>query len=192
MEQGPSGIGDYTASQAPSAGRATRTCVSCGRVIDWHANVCPYCGHDYRAALQPTPAVAKSGKPIAAGILIILAGVLAIVMGVIYLSLGAADLEDAGYTPVSQGDISAEELQDIMGICGGIEFIFGAIAIIGGIFALMRKYFYFALVGGIFGLAGLGFLVGSLLGLIGIILIALSKEEFDQAVEREKKSEYHY
>ena len=192
MEQEPSGYVGYTSSQVPSANRATRTCVSCGRVIDWHANVCPYCGHDYRAALQPAPVVTKSSKPVVAGVLIILAGLLAIGMGVIYLSLSAADLEDAGYTPVSQGDISVEELQEIMGICGGLEFVFGAIAIIGGIFAIMRKYFYFALVGGVFGLIGLGFLIGSLLGLIGIILIALSKAEFEQAAERAQKSEYHY
>jgi predicted nucleic acid-binding Zn ribbon protein len=26
----------------------TRNCVSCGRAIAWDANVCPYCGHDFR------------------------------------------------------------------------------------------------------------------------------------------------
>ncbi len=31
----------------------TRSCVSCGRTIDWNANVCPYCGHDYRHTLYP-------------------------------------------------------------------------------------------------------------------------------------------
>lgn len=29
----------------------TRNCVSCGRAISWDANVCPYCGHDYRIAM---------------------------------------------------------------------------------------------------------------------------------------------
>jgi len=31
----------------------SRNCVGCGRTISWDANVCPYCGHDYRAAMAP-------------------------------------------------------------------------------------------------------------------------------------------
>jgi len=34
-----------------SGSQGTRSCVSCGRNIAWDANVCPYCGHDYRAAM---------------------------------------------------------------------------------------------------------------------------------------------
>ena len=35
---------------------STRSCVGCGRAIAWDANVCPYCGHDYRQVMagQPT------------------------------------------------------------------------------------------------------------------------------------------
>ena len=29
--------------------RTQRQCVSCGRSIDWNANICQYCGHDYRS-----------------------------------------------------------------------------------------------------------------------------------------------
>jgi predicted nucleic acid-binding Zn ribbon protein len=29
-----------------------RNCVSCGRSIDWNANICQYCGHDYRSRTQ--------------------------------------------------------------------------------------------------------------------------------------------
>jgi len=29
----------------------TRNCVGCGRAIPWDANVCPYCGHDYRSVM---------------------------------------------------------------------------------------------------------------------------------------------
>jgi len=42
---------------------------------------------------------------------------------------------------------------------------------LGGIFALQRKYFALALIGGIF-------VVPTILGLIGLILIAVSKDEF--------------
>lgn len=38
-----------------------RNCVSCGRSIAWDANVCPYCGHDFRAAMAG-PAVSGEKK----------------------------------------------------------------------------------------------------------------------------------
>ena len=31
----------------------TRNCVSCGRSIAWDANVCQYCGHDFRVQMAP-------------------------------------------------------------------------------------------------------------------------------------------
>ncbi|UCE92346.1 MAG: hypothetical protein JSV90_04205 [Methanobacteriota archaeon] len=192
MERGTYESGEGIVSAMPQPSQPPRTCVSCGRKIDWHANVCPYCGHDYRSAMQPVPVVVKSAKPIVAGALIIIAGLLAIAMGALYLSMDADDFEEAGYTPVSQSEISLEDLEEILNVCGGLEFVFGTIAVLGGVFALMRRHFYLALVGGIFGLVGLGFLVGSLLGLIGVILVALSKDEFEQAAERLEKSEYHY
>jgi len=34
--------------QSSGGNTGTRGCVSCGRAISWDANVCPYCGHDYR------------------------------------------------------------------------------------------------------------------------------------------------
>ena len=172
-------VGGYI-SQMQGSSQITRTCISCGRTLDWNANVCPYCGHDYRVAQGPTPIV-KSIKPPLAGALIIVAGLLAILNGFIYMSLDASDIEDMGYTPISQGDISLAEIEDLMNVCGTLQFIFGAVAIVGGAFAIMRKYFYLALVGGVFGLLGIGLLVGALLGLIGIILIALSRAEFRKA-----------
>jgi hypothetical protein len=82
-----------------SAPGTTRTCVSCGRAIGFEANVCPYCGHDYRVpvyAMAPPPQ--KSMALTAGGILVILAGVLALVMGALYLALDASDIEDSGVT----------------------------------------------------------------------------------------------
>ncbi|HEX9909032.1 MAG TPA: hypothetical protein VGB78_11320 [Thermoplasmata archaeon] len=42
----------------------SRTCVSCGRALAWDANVCPYCGHDFRqaAAAQPVEHVSTLVK----------------------------------------------------------------------------------------------------------------------------------
>ena len=55
----------------------TRTCMTCGRSIDWRANVCPYCGHDFRAVAGPPP-VAKTSKPVIGGVLVLIAGILII------------------------------------------------------------------------------------------------------------------
>lgn len=34
-----------------SGSSGTRNCVGCGRAIAWDANVCPYCGHDFRPVM---------------------------------------------------------------------------------------------------------------------------------------------
>lgn len=31
---------------------SVRNCVSCGRSIAWDANVCPFCGHDFRQVMS--------------------------------------------------------------------------------------------------------------------------------------------
>jgi predicted nucleic acid-binding Zn ribbon protein len=51
--------------QAPA-----RNCVACGRSIAWDANVCPYCGHDFRAVMAGPQQVA--GKKSFTGSLAIL------------------------------------------------------------------------------------------------------------------------
>jgi predicted amidophosphoribosyltransferase len=45
-----------------SSSSGTRNCVGCGRAIAWDANVCPYCGHDFRAAMAgPQQGTGKKG-----------------------------------------------------------------------------------------------------------------------------------
>ncbi len=40
-------------AQAPPPASGSRFCPSCGRSIQFDANVCPYCGHDFRWSTQP-------------------------------------------------------------------------------------------------------------------------------------------
>ncbi|UCD92108.1 MAG: hypothetical protein JSV43_07735 [Methanobacteriota archaeon] len=56
--------------------------------------------------------------------------------------------------------------------CAVIILILGIIALMGGICALMRRFWGLALVGGILTLP-------SFLGLIGLILVAISRNEFE-------------
>ncbi|MCJ2556643.1 MAG: hypothetical protein LN415_05980 [Candidatus Thermoplasmatota archaeon] len=68
----------------------------------------------------------------------------------------------------------ADALAGIIMICGIIFLIFGLIGLLGGIFAIKRTHFGLAILGGIFSLLA-GFII---FGLIGLILVAISKKEF--------------
>lgn len=169
-------------SSAPSpastqGGAGVRYCVACGRPIQFDASVCPYCGHDYRIpvgmAIQPR----KTWMPSVGGALIIVAGILAIAMGAMYMSLDASDFEDLGITLPEE--FTAEDLAGIMTICGVVLFVFAIIAVVGGLFGIRRRHFGFAIAGGIFGLLGIGFFLGSVLALVGLILVAISRNEFE-------------
>jgi hypothetical protein len=160
----------------PPAESSVRMCVSCGRKIDFASNVCPYCGHDYRMPAYAPVQKHKSAMPVVGGVLILIAGLLAIGMGLMYLALDVNQLEDSGVT--LPPEVSTQDLQNILYICGAVVLIFGIIALLGGVFAIQRKSFVLAVCGGIFGMIGIGFLFGAVLSLIGLILVLVSRHEF--------------
>jgi len=63
-----------------------RQCVSCGRSIPWTANVCPYCGHDYRVPTYnyPQQETLSSGMRALMYIISFLVPIAGIVLGIIY------------------------------------------------------------------------------------------------------------
>lgn len=95
----------------------------------------------------------ESGMPIAAGILIMLGALL-------YLIAGGVIAAGSGVFGFSSGVA-----------CGAGLLVVGVISILGSIFALQRRYFALALIGGIL-------TIPTILGLIGMILVAVSREEF--------------
>ncbi|MDD1768380.1 MAG: zinc ribbon domain-containing protein [Methanomassiliicoccales archaeon] len=165
------------------------TCPSCRQAVPAAANVCPNCGYRLRpeqaravasqarpVAQSVTPVSRGSSKSLIGGILVVISGLIGIVTGLI-LAVTASTILDA------LGDMyGADILQAVEGVlvaCGVIWFIIGLIALIGGIFAIRRKRWGIAIVGGVFGLLTIGpYFIGSILGLIGLILIAISKDEF--------------
>ena len=154
-----------------------RNCISCGRPIDFSANVCPYCGYDYRAAAMAGPPPArKSASPVAGGVLVLIAGLLAIVNAATFLTYSIANLENTGVSLPS--GVTWNDVLGTLRACGAIEVILGAVAIVGGVFAVQRKHFGLAIAGSLLGMFGFGLAIGSLLGLIGLILIAVSRKEF--------------
>jgi hypothetical protein len=141
--------------QSPGA-QTTRNCVSCGRTISWDANVCPYCGHDYRGTMAGVPQKKETAMPTIGGILIILASLVYLVGGGIVTAGSSFFITMGGGAGV---------------ICGVGLLVLGIISFLGGIFAIQRKNFAIALIGGIF-------VVITVIGLIGLILVAVSKDEF--------------
>jgi hypothetical protein len=64
-------------------------------------------------------------------------------------------------------------------ICAIIPLIFGLLAILGGIMAIQRRSWGLALTGAIFCMVSIGFYgLSFILGLIALILIAISKDDF--------------
>jgi hypothetical protein len=109
----------------------------------------------------------KTGKPRTGGILAIISGGLGLLGTASYsIGLGSAD---SGF---GKGDIPPFVPSIIFGMPIP-SLIIAVLALVGGIFALQRKRWAWALTGSI--AATLSFL---LLGVPAIILIALSKDEF--------------
>lgn len=95
----------------------------------------------------------QSAMPVVGGVLILLVGIGYLVGGGVLVAGSSMFLFGGGV------------------LCGAVVLVLGIVAILGGIFAIERKNFAIALIGGIF-------TVPSILGLVGLILLAVSKDEF--------------
>jgi hypothetical protein len=84
--------------QSSGGSAGTRNCVSCGRAISWDANVCPYCGHDFRMQMAGMPAQPQisEGMKILFYILSFLIWIVGIIIGVIYYSKNDPESKHVG------------------------------------------------------------------------------------------------
>ena len=127
----------------------------------------------------------KSSKPLIAGILLMIAGGLSILM---WLSLAAIDVSfietfimpELGLAPEYESiALSAESIKELFVICGTVGFFLSVFAILGGIMSVRRQLWGLVLAGGILGLFTIGpVFISSILSLIAIILVAISRKEF--------------
>jgi len=130
------------------------------------------------AAPEAAPAKEKSMLPTIGGVLLIVTAVLGIAMAALWISAGSI-LDDLADIP-GVGDL-ADILEDIIVAMGVVGLIFSLVVLLGGVMAMRRKGFGMAIIGGVFALiVGLftPYAVGSVLGLVGLILIAISHKEF--------------
>ncbi len=121
----------------------------------------------YAAPMRP-----QTGKPVAGGALLLVAGIIGIVNIILVLTV-------AGQFGLFAVLALVPGAAAIVAVCVGLVVLFCIFAIVGGILALRRRMWGLALVGGILGLFTLGpFFISSILALVGLILVAISKEEF--------------
>lgn len=125
---------------------------------------------------MPASADARTSRSVIGGILVMISGLIGIIEGV---WIASATEEFADYFREMMGDVFPG-IEGVFLVCGGIFMVIGLVALIGGFFAFRKRHWGIAIVGGIFSLFTLGivFFEGSILGLIGLILIAISKREF--------------
>ncbi len=102
----------------------------------------------------------ESTLPVAGGVLIMIAALGYLVVGGFMLA-GSAVIS----MMIPAGGTAA------MAVCGSVAVVLGVVSILGGIFAIRRQNFPLALIGGIL-------VIPSILGLIGMILVAVSHQEF--------------
>ena len=121
--------------------------------------------NDYGYEYSTPSRQGTSGALLAGGIFAILAGVLAFGQGLLYSALSSsfASLRGSGS----------------LCLCSGLDVMFGAFSLVAGVCALRRTNFGLAVIGAVFGMLGIGLLIGGLFGLIAVILIAVSNKEFD-------------
>jgi hypothetical protein len=121
-----------------------------------------------------------SSKPTAAGILLLLAAIQGIGIGVIMAVFGEA-MESWMMLNVDLSDLPANiDIGQIFMICGAMMLIFGIFALVGAVMALQRKSWSLAVIGAVMGLFTVGiFLTGSIFSLIALILLAVSRDEFN-------------
>ncbi len=166
-------------SPKPASGLPKRYCRHCGAEVGIWDTECPNCHKDpsYVAPAYTPEYLDDSlsdgtvssgtltGALIFGAIMAILAGLLALGQGILYASVSAAV---PSYVPTGS-----------LCFCGGLDILFGLASLAAGVFALRRSNFGLALLGAVLGMLGLGLLIGALFGLIAVILIAISRNEFD-------------
>jgi ribosomal protein L40E len=128
-----------------------RQCVQCGRSIGWDAFVCAYCGHDYRVKSKP----GTEGYLVTGSVLTIVAGILSILLLTIVVGQ-AGDLTNEGMALVITSAVCS-----VLGVVGGLA-------------ALMRRWFPLAVLGAVCAIFGPAFFFA----IPGLALIATSAARF--------------
>ena len=136
--------------------------------------------------------VINSFKPVIAGILLLIAGLLGIYTwtSTEFFDVNTIDPSIIEQLQQSGVEITIEQIVAFLGVCAIIGIIISIFPILGGIISIKRKMWGFTIVMSIIGLFTIGpFLLSSILSLIALILIALSKKEFQLKSKKDENIE---
>lgn len=159
------------------------TCPSCRHGIPLSSKVCPDCGYRIRPEEEPAVEEKKkkperprvsyaSSKAGFGGALILISGILAVLTG-IYMVV------DTSWVDTMLADLGFSLVEEIIIASGVLTVVFGIVAMVGGYFAVKRKRWGIAIVGGVLGTLAAGAIgLGLIFGLIGLIFVAVSRKEF--------------
>ena len=123
-----------------------------------------------------TRAVTKTWKPTTAGILEIIDGAGTIIFSLILLAGTIIMSTAASWAGFNEQDFAPMTLGAVVGLMGLFTFVVGVLGVlelIGGILAVQRKSWGVALAGAI-----AAAIPGNILGILAIIFLAMSKDEF--------------
>ncbi|MEW5747607.1 MAG: zinc ribbon domain-containing protein [Candidatus Thermoplasmatota archaeon] len=170
-------------------------CPHCGQPVEEGAEVCSSCTMTVREVIMrnlpkdlpenecvhwsENPAAAgRSSRVAMAGILVMMAGALGIGQGI------------AGLNPEVAGSLM-DTMEGVLPWVSSADDLFvkyvalqawaiaaGLLAVAGGLFALTETRYELAIMGAIFGVLSIGFLMGAFLALVGLLLLAASRKDF--------------
>jgi hypothetical protein len=138
---------------------------------------------------QAPPPRRSSGLATIGGVFILISGILGLLTAVYLIWFGnffISDYLDYGY--YDDYDIYTT----VFLVCGALMLIFSILALLGGVMAMTKKSWGMGIVGGIFALFTIGPLfLASILGLIGLIMVGVSKADF-QPQQPVQQMQYGY
>jgi len=121
----------------------------------------------------------SDSKPLIAGILLIISGIMAILTWLLAFSVDISSVIDQSMFQAQNITITPQQLQSMVSICAAIGVILSIFPLLGGILSIQKKLWGGALAGSIIGLFTIGpVFLSSLLSLISLILLIMSKEQF--------------
>ena len=128
-----------------------------------------------------------SYKPIIAGIILIIAGLLGIYTWATTAIFDINTMDPTIIEQLEQSGVEINQIQELLGVCSIIGIILSIFPILGGILSLKRKNWGIVIVLSIIGLFTIGpVLLSSILSLIALILVALSKNEFQSNIKKDE------
>jgi hypothetical protein len=135
----------------------------------------------------PEQAPTKTSIPMIAGIFLIVAGILAMLSWIQVLMIDVTAIEsmiDISQIQEMYPDITPEMIAGFLSTCAIIGCVISVFPILGGILAIKRKLWGIPLACSIIGLFTIGILFSSSgLSLIALILLIISRKEFQQRVQ---------